>query len=496
MLTPDKYAEASVYDLLQGAARGLLGLDQRWAHAIADRGVNAVPDINRFGAEDHFDDPVDLSVELLQIVRYLRAPEAVPFLVEFARSGPEDLPDEFVDAVYTVREAALEPFLKLYGELEEDEAGDVAFTLAALRIRDDRVLAILLDRLEYDLTEGALCLGLYGDPAAVPALERMLSEIEEDDLRRALESALGEIASEPDDYEPAFDLYEQFPEKAAPDTSEANEQDLIEMLRSSDPEYRLAAVNGLNNREMSDEVRALLFRSAREDEDAALRGKSWEALSDQIEDHEEIYQAMLSRLQDETAPEIERAGALTGLGQKANIQPIRAYAEQFYKNPATRAAALSAMWNSLDRTFAPFFPPHLDDADMEMRKHAISGVGYLGIHESATKLRTLFEDEDLRHNALFAYALAVRTDVSPSRMRSLQRKIDELAGGLTVEEEELVQLALDERLLLHGHKPIFHPGIAPDLEPSETGGAPKAKVGRNDPCPCGSGKKYKKCCGA
>ncbi|HEX9205848.1 MAG TPA: SEC-C metal-binding domain-containing protein, partial [Candidatus Deferrimicrobiaceae bacterium] len=24
---------------------------------------------------------------------------------------------------------------------------------------------------------------------------------------------------------------------------------------------------------------------------------------------------------------------------------------------------------------------------------------------------------------------------------------------------------------------------------------PGAKIGRNDPCPCGSGKKYKKCCG-
>ncbi|HHX32016.1 MAG TPA: SEC-C domain-containing protein, partial [Bacteroidales bacterium] len=22
----------------------------------------------------------------------------------------------------------------------------------------------------------------------------------------------------------------------------------------------------------------------------------------------------------------------------------------------------------------------------------------------------------------------------------------------------------------------------------------KEKIGRNDPCPCGSGKKYKKCC--
>jgi SWIM/SEC-C metal-binding protein len=26
--------------------------------------------------------------------------------------------------------------------------------------------------------------------------------------------------------------------------------------------------------------------------------------------------------------------------------------------------------------------------------------------------------------------------------------------------------------------------------------AKSEKIGRNDPCPCGSGKKYKKCCGA
>ena len=28
------------------------------------------------------------------------------------------------------------------------------------------------------------------------------------------------------------------------------------------------------------------------------------------------------------------------------------------------------------------------------------------------------------------------------------------------------------------------------------GDVPAGKVGRNDPCPCGSGKKHKKCCGA
>jgi tetratricopeptide (TPR) repeat protein len=43
------------------------------------------------------------------------------------------------------------------------------------------------------------------------------------------------------------------------------------------------------------------------------------------------------------------------------------------------------------------------------------------------------------------------------------------------------------------------PPLAPDdEEPREiqTPFVAEAKVGRNDPCPCGSGKKYKKCCGA
>jgi len=37
------------------------------------------------------------------------------------------------------------------------------------------------------------------------------------------------------------------------------------------------------------------------------------------------------------------------------------------------------------------------------------------------------------------------------------------------------------------------------MQPShkiETYKREKPKIGRNDPCPCGSGKKYKKCCGA
>jgi preprotein translocase subunit SecA len=38
------------------------------------------------------------------------------------------------------------------------------------------------------------------------------------------------------------------------------------------------------------------------------------------------------------------------------------------------------------------------------------------------------------------------------------------------------------------------PQQTPQKQYSETPSMLK-KIGRNDPCPCGSGKKYKKCCG-
>jgi uncharacterized protein len=30
---------------------------------------------------------------------------------------------------------------------------------------------------------------------------------------------------------------------------------------------------------------------------------------------------------------------------------------------------------------------------------------------------------------------------------------------------------------------------------ASAGSVPYSKIGRNEPCPCGSGKKYKRCCG-
>jgi uncharacterized protein YecA (UPF0149 family) len=42
---------------------------------------------------------------------------------------------------------------------------------------------------------------------------------------------------------------------------------------------------------------------------------------------------------------------------------------------------------------------------------------------------------------------------------------------------------------------VHGPDCAHDHAPQEPVRRAEAKVGRNDPCPCGSGRKYKKCHG-
>jgi uncharacterized protein YecA (UPF0149 family) len=60
------------------------------------------------------------------------------------------------------------------------------------------------------------------------------------------------------------------------------------------------------------------------------------------------------------------------------------------------------------------------------------------------------------------------------------------------------QLIHPESGPLHSPEPesssVEHSGSAPAAPPAASPALPK--VGRNDVCPCGSGKKYKKCCGA
>lgn len=498
ILTPERFSQASVSDLLTAASLGHISFDQRLLHAILDRPDRGVPELVAWALADHDEVRISLDDELINIFRYLKVPEAVPFFIHYIREAPEEISDEALEALIPLRDHALEPLLKLYEEVGEESGGEIAFLLAAFRKRDPRVLQVLLDRLEYDACDGAIAIGMYGDPAAKPALEKMLAELPEDehDVRRDLTEAIDLIEDQPAHPDPEpYDIWSDYPESLPPVFNALDPGELTQMLASPVPAYRAGAARALAEQDLNPELRKRVFELAKTDPDPMVRGECWAALLSELEDPR-IYKALVDCLHNESAPLVERVGALIGVASRSVQDGIRSRMVEFYNIPEVRAKALTAMWHSFDRTLGDYFPPHLNDPDPDVRTQAILGVGYLGVTSSAESLRPLFEEEEYRETALLAYALCVRTEMSRGRVRGLLKKIEEAAGGFSFGEAEIVKTALDQRLLLHGQEPVFYHEDGEEMLDAEPAGGATAKTGRNDACPCGSGKKFKKCCGS
>ena len=462
-----------------------------------------------FAQAPHDEDRIDLDPLLVDLFHHWGpACDSLDFLIQVIRRTHEDVSDDLVQALLPFGERAVGPLLALYEELGEEDGADIAFLLAGLHVHDPRILAVLLDRLQFDAGDGALCLELYHDPAARPALEAMLAEIPEEqtELRRDLQHALKELDEPASRYEPLpFDILAEYPERELPAFDVLSEAERLSMLESPDSDVRAGAAHSFFNHELDPPSRAALLRLAQTDADPTVRGRAWESLADATEDAS-IRDAMLAVLTDTARDIAERGGAAVGLYAVGDREDARAAIEALYEEGGTaRAKALESMWRSLYKPYARFFPPHLDDPNKEIVRQALRGAGYFQLTRYADKIASYFdrdgELEDLRDDALFAYALAMPGETTRGRIRGLLRKINAIAQ-LKVSEVELVMFALDERLRLHGLDPVFaadEGGQEADVEP-EPPAAPAikaaAKVGRNDPCPCGSGKKYKKCHGA
>jgi hypothetical protein len=162
-LQPDQYAATPVPDLLSAASRGWIGVDHRFLRAILDRFEEAVPDLVKFGLQDQEDtDP--LAPELLALFRYRPCAEALPFLVEYIRRDPTQIPDELVEALCRLGDAVVGPLLDLYEEVGPESGEELAFVLAALHSPDPRVLDLLKARGALDRDEGAFLLEVYNEP--------------------------------------------------------------------------------------------------------------------------------------------------------------------------------------------------------------------------------------------------------------------------------------------------------------------------------------------
>jgi hypothetical protein len=493
---PERLQTVPAYQLLEAASQGYLGVDHRFLHAILDQPEKSIPDLIRFAAGDHDQDPVLLDDQLLDIFRVLRTPEAVPFYMKLVREDSADIDDDLVEAIVQLGAASVDPLLELLKKFEGADAGDVPFVLSVLHVRDDRILEALINRLEDDPGDAAVCLEIYGDRKAIPALEAVLAEIPASDpTHNQIKSLIARLAASvenvPDPLE-SFDIWDLYPERDSPPLDIVSEADRLAMLDVASAELRADIVESFRNTNFSDKTRARILSLAKNDPEPKVRGECWETFSD-IADEPEVRRAMLAVLADPAAALEEKGGAAVALAQQIDNNAVFQAIEELYADPRSRAKGLQAMARSFDQRFAGYPSQHLDDADPEIKRQAIWCVGYMRLAAEAPRLEAFFDDEEFRSDALFAYALSAPADASRARIRSLLKKVDDLSGGFRPEEEELVKIALDQRLMLAGMKPVF---FEEDVEEDEPLPAISEKVSRNDPCPCGSGKKYKKCCGA
>lgn len=457
---PDKLNQLAPTEVLEAAARGHLGLDHRFLRALIDRSDQALPAAITFARRDRSEDAVDLAPELIALFRYWNTPDAIPFLVAYIKEDPENVPDEALEALVTIGKPALEPLLALYGELDESASGEVAFVLSSLGVRDKRILDLLVERLEYDLSDTVLLLGIYGDPAAIPVLEkaaRVPGEPEADlkkEIADTLETLRNPAAQTSADEGERFDIWNLYPETDELPMDLLDEDDRVELLNHSVPSVRAAAAHSFFNQELTAEGRSKLLDRAQHDPEPEVRARAWEALINSTE-QSEVVEAMLTALRKQDLPVEERGGLLVGLAPEADRNEVRDAITAHYSRIDGRAKALEAMWRSMHPAFRDNFAKHLDDSDVEVKRGAIWGVGYYGLKSELERLRGIFSDEELRSDALFAYALVLPSDLSRGRMKSLFSRIEKDAKGLTEMEEELVKAALDERLMLAGKEPVF-----------------------------------------
>lgn len=518
MILPSQYDSTPPLELLRHAEQGLAGLDQRLIGSLLRRPEATLAALAEFIAKPNPDRLVDLTEQVFDLYRAFNAPEAISFYISLLLEDPSDVPDELVEAFAALGPAAVEPLLELHDSLPSEDAPNIVFLLAATGARHPRVAELLLSSLAADPYEGSLSIGLYGDAALKPAVHAALDALPEEaaEERKALVDCIETLdAAEPREPVAAADILPTYPEAVSPLFDYLDNQQLAEFLRCPEAAYRHDAAISLVDTQYPESLLEILLEIAGSDPDTQVRQAAMRALGEHAGDLRAAA-LLASALTDETCDPQLRAAALVGLAGNSSDEAFRGHVMKFFAEPATRAAAVEAMWRSNSEIYVPSFRTALGDPDPEVQLQAVRGVGAFPIPALAIEMIPLFSNEDLREDALYAYASAVNAKITPKSVQRLFDEIDRKADGLSQTEMEIVAEALDARLELEGYEPVFHAPAGDDghdhsqcghdhshdLNPAlvDPGSQPQAlngavKAGRNDPCPCGSGKKYKKCCG-
>jgi hypothetical protein len=120
----------------------------------------------------------------------------------------------------------------------------------------------------------------------------------------------------------------------------------------------------------------------------------------------------------------------------------------------------------------------------------------LGAKEMAPTIRRAYDlglVDDLFGGGFGSFERAMALHLAHPRAYEPMGNTD-LPGHPAEELADWVAFWSEKPTARHALAPVLPRGVPAPTH--QVRGRSGAKVGRNDPCPCGSGKKYKKCCGA
>lgn len=458
ILSPAEYASLTPPALLEAVANGEVGFDHSFFDAFLRDRQAALDALDAFANADR-DDRIDIEDQIFELYRHLKDPRAVPFYMLQLRAQLDGVTDELIEAFAEMGEPAVQPLLDLYGEVQEEEGGEIAFVLAAMQVPDPRITSLLLERLEYDAQDTAVCLGLHRDPAARPALEKLLEEVsqlpEPGLIKADVEDALERVSStEPEPARPVFNIYEQYTEFTPPFFEVMDAEESLQWLASPDPRVRLAVAESLEEVDITDEVAASLPGLALAEADLTVRCALWKCLL-QTDLKEDLLTAVKQRFSDASVEPLEQATLAIILARAAYDDVLKTRILDLYGKQELRPLALEAMWYTNDTEFLPLIEGHLDDTDLDVRRAAILGIGFFVDTASAAQLIPSMKVDALRSDAIYSYALAHPGEVSRVTAQKVLKHVDSVADGLNPDETELAMSAIDLRLSISGGRPFF-----------------------------------------
>ena len=185
-----------------------------------------------------------------------------------------------------------------------------------------------------------------------------------------------------------------------------------------------------------------------------------------------------SLIENEDTDEWVRGAALSGLvtlvaaGQKSRDEIVN-YFTGLFRGKLVRQ--WSHVWDTLVSYSSDLYPEELLDDIERAYEDGLVDPGYIGF------------DDVKRDLALGKNRILARLADNPHR-RLVQDTVAEMGWWASFREESQTRA-----------KSTAQSSAKANLNPA-AGASPikraAPKTGRNEPCPCGSGKKYKKCCGA